>query len=198
MRYLLKQGVKCIEEGSLARVWQHTKERPIGIITAFRSRYTLKENRARNQRLVSMVRAAGFGYFRLKRHYVEGFGTGQTRDVAEESFLVMGAEGPDKGRLRALLVRAGSEFFQDAVLYKDATSPTAFLLGTSSQDEDGNPVTFPGKGKEVAVGEWKPSRIAQFYSTLRGGRTFVFESIEDESVMGAWAEHACRRSGAEM
>jgi hypothetical protein len=44
-------------------------------------------------------------------------------------------------------------------------------------------------GKEVSVGEFKPMKVGEFYSKMRG-RTFVFESYgEQMSWMEAYAEY---------
>lgn len=164
-----------LDEASLVRLYQHTVDRNIGIVTAFRGRYTLPENRTRNGKLISDIRAAGFGYYKMQGHYIEGHKTANEKDVHEESYFIIGEKGNDSGKLKGFLKKAGAKYNQDSILYKPFDKKDAVLIGTQATDEDGNSVDFPGLGKEVSVGEFKPMKINQFYSKMRG-KTFVFES----------------------
>ena len=175
-----------LEEGSLSRIYRHTIDRNIGMLTAFRGRYSRADNRKRNSQLESDIRSAGFGFFRIDGHYVEGFGSDRERDVREEVFLVIGDKGNDNGRLKGFLRKAGAKYNQDSVFYKPFEGK-AVLIGTQAKDEDGNAVEFPGLGVEFAVGEFKPMKMGQFYSKMKG-RAFVFEHYEvADSLMSAWA-----------
>lgn len=173
-----------LDEASLARLYQHTIERNIGIITAFRGRYTKSENLSRNSVLQSEIRNAGFGYYRMEGHYIEGFGSEASKDVKEQSFLVIGSSGKDNGNLKGFLKKFGAKHNQDSILYKAFDSKNAVLIGTQGKDEDGNAVEFPGNNKEVTAGEFKPMKVSQFYSKMRG-KPFVFESY---SVQMTWME----------
>ena len=65
-------------------------------------------------------------------------------------------------------------------------------MGTQSKDEEGNPVEFPGMGVEVNVGEFKPMKVNQFYSRMKG-KPFVFESYGVQMTwMEAYAEYIRR------
>jgi hypothetical protein len=173
-----------LDEASLVRLYGHTKERNIGVVTAFRGRYTLPENRSRNASLKSDIRGMGFGYYKMDGHYIEGFGTNNAKDSHEEVFFVIGDKGNDSGKLKGFLKKVGAKYNQDSILYKPSNSPTAVLIGTQSKDEDGNPVTFPGMGNEVTAGEFHPMKLGQFYSKMKG-RSFVFESY---SIQKTWIE----------
>jgi len=178
-----------LNEFNFARLFQHLENRNVGILTAFRSRYTLKENRARNKQLETKIRAAGFGYTRAQGHYIEGFETASAIDAHEEVFIVIGDPGDDSGKLKGFLKTWGKQFNQDSVLYKEFGNESTILIGTQSHDEDGNSVNFPGLNKEVTVGSWHPNKMGQFYTKMKG-RKFVFESNEYPiSVMGALAKH---------
>ena len=177
-------NIHQLDEASLSRLYQHTIDRNIGIITAFRGRYTKSENLSRNSNLQADIRAAGFGFYRMEGHYIEGFGSEVSKDVKEQSFLVIGEKGNDNGKLKGTLKKLGSKYNQDSILYKAFDSKNALLIGTQGEDEDGNPVEFPGLGKEVSVGEFKPMKVNQFYSKMKG-KPFVFESY---AVQMTWME----------
>ena len=175
-----------LEEGSLSRIYRHTIDRNIGMLTAFRGRYSRADNRRRNAQLESDIRSAGFGFFRIDGRYVEGFGGENPRDVREEVFLVIGDGGDDNGRLKGFMRKWGAKYNQDSVFFKPFEGK-AVLIGTQSKDEDGNAVEFPGMGVEFPVGECKPMKMGQFYSRMKG-RPFVFEQYEvADSLMSAWA-----------
>ena len=181
-----------LDEGSIARLYQHTIDRNIGIVTAFRGRYTKTENLARNAKLQSDIRGAGFGFYRLEGHYIEGFGSEASKDMKEQSFLVVGDLKEDSGRLKGMLKKWGAKWNQDSVLYKSNTGKNAVLMGTQSKDEEGNPVEFPGMGVEVNIGEFKPMKVNQFYSRMKG-KPFVFESYGVQMTwMEAYAEYIRR------
>jgi hypothetical protein len=180
--------MRVLDEASLSRLYQHTLERNIGIITAFRGRYPVSENKARNAKLQAEIRAAGFGFYRVDGHYIEGYGSEVSKDVREQAFLVIGDTGDDRGRLKGFLRKAGTRYNQDSVLYKSFDGK-AVLIGTQGKDEDGNPVEFPGLGKEFSVGEFKPMKVSQFYSKMKG-KPFVFESYQEaDTFNGAWLRY---------
>ena len=166
-----------LNEASISRLWKHTQERNIGIVTAFRGRYTKQENLKRNAQLRNDIRAAGYGFYTIEGHYIEGYGSEASKDVKEQSFLVIGDKGDDSGRLKGFLKKAGAKYNQDSIFYKKFDD-TAVLIGTQSKDEDGNAVTFPGKNTEFTVGKFQPMKMGQFYSKMRG-KPFVFESYEE-------------------
>lgn len=177
-----------LNEASISRLWKHTQERNIGIVTAFRGRYTKQENLKRNAQLRNDIRAAGYGFYTIEGHYIEGYGSETSKDVKEQSFLVIGDKGDDSGRLKGFLKKAGAKYNQDSIFYKKFDD-TAVLIGTQSKDEDGNAVTFPGKNTEFTVGKFQPMKMGQFYSKMRG-KPFVFESYEEaQGFFEKWLNH---------
>lgn len=177
-----------LNEASISRLWKHTQERNIGIVTAFRGRYTKQENLKRNAQLRNDIRAAGYGFYTIEGHYIEGYGSEASKDVKEQSFLVIGDKGDDSGRLKGFLKKAGAKYNQDSIFYKKFDD-TAVLIGTQSKDEDGNAVTFPGKNTEFTVGKFQPMKMGQFYSKMRG-KPFVFESYEEaQGFFEKWLNH---------
>lgn len=174
-----------LDEASMIRLHKHTLERNIGIITAYRGRYPVSENKRRNSMLQADIRSAGYGFYNVEGHYIEGYGSEVSKDVKERAFLVIGDKGNDNGKLKGLLKKWGAKYNQDSVLYK-SFDEKAMLIGTQSKDEDGNAVEFPGMNKEVSVGDFKPMKISQFYSKMKG-KPFVFESYQEaDSFMTAW------------
>ena len=184
MEYMDNIRMHQLDEGSLVRLYQHTIDRNIGIITAFRGRYTKQENLSRNGKLQAEIRSAGFGFYRMEGHYIEGFGSEASKDVKEQSFLVIGDKGNDNGKLKGILKKLGGKYNQDSILYKSFGVKNAMLIGTQSSDEEGNPVEFPGYNNEISVGEFKPMKVNQFYSKMKG-RPFVFESY---GMQMSWME----------
>ena len=177
-----------LNEASISRLWKHTQERNIGIVTAFRGRYTKQENLKRNAQLRNDIRAAGYGFYTIEGHYIEGYGSEASKDVKEQSFLVIGDKGDDSGRLKGFLKKAGAKYNQDSIFYKKFDD-TAVLIGTQSKDEDGNAVTYPGKNTEFTVGKFQPMKMGQFYSKMRG-KPFVFESYEEaQGFFEKWLNH---------
>jgi beta-glucosidase/6-phospho-beta-glucosidase/beta-galactosidase len=177
--------MQVLDEASLIRLWQHTQERNIGIVTAYRGRYPVSENKKRNAQLQADIRSAGFGFYKVEGHYIEGYGSEVSKDVKEQAFLVIGEKGNDSGKLKGLLKKWGAKYNQDSVLYKSFDGK-GLLIGTQAKDEDGNAVDFPGFGKEVSVGDFKPMKVSQFYSKMKG-KPFVFESYQEaDSFMTAW------------
>jgi hypothetical protein len=158
----------CVVEvaTSLGRIYQHTKERSIGAMTAFRGEYSLKENRERNEELKKKIREAGFGYVKVKGSYVENKGTEKENLVSEESFIVVG--GKDKAsaaKLKKFLEGAGKEYMQDSILFKPHDSEDASLVFTAGKDA----------GTTYNVGKWHPTNATEFFSQLKKGKSFEFK-----------------------
>lgn len=145
---------------SLSRVYQHTKERNIGALTAFRNEYSLQENRERNKGLEKSIRDAGYGFIRVKGRYIENRGTDKEVPVDEESFIVIGGKtDEDKNKLNAFLTKLGAEYQQDSVLFKPYDDSEAHLVFTTGKD----------KGTSFSVGEWAPTNLGEYFSVLGKG-----------------------------
>jgi hypothetical protein len=161
---------QLINEVNLGRVYQHTQNRNIGMITAHRGEYEAGENNQRNQELEDSIRKAGFGYVKVRGRYIENHGTENANPVDEHSFLVIGKQGNDNGELLSFLKNHGEKYEQDSILHKSHDSETAQLHGTK---EGG----YPGMGETVDVGKFHPSRAGEFHTVLRNRKTFSFESF---------------------
>lgn len=161
---------RLLNEASLSRIYQHSTESNIGMLTAYRGQYSVKQNEDRNSKLKSDILSMGFGYVPVVGHYIENPGTPNEQKVKEQSFLVISSAN-DSGKLKNFLKRAGEKYDQDSVLYKDSSNEEAVLIGTASG-------RWPGLGQEEKIGKWHPNRIGTYYSQMKGHRTFTFESVE--------------------
>lgn len=150
---------------SLSRVYQHTKERSIGALTAFRNEYSLQENRERNKELEKSIRDAGYGFIKVKGRYIENRGTDREVPVDEESFIIVGGKSDeDKAKLNHFLVDLGKQYEQDSILFKPYDSSEAALVFTSGNEA----------GSTFNVGEWSPTNLGEYFSVLGKGRSFEF------------------------
>lgn len=155
---------------SLSRIWQHTTESNIGIMTAFRGEFDAAQNEKRNRELMSEIRAVGLGYTQVSGYYIENLGQEDEQKVQEKSFFITSTAN-DGGKLKNFLTRMGVKFNQDSVFYKSASSPSGILIGTASG-------RYPGLGTEVEVGKFSPQKVGQYYTRMKGDRTFTFESVD--------------------
>jgi hypothetical protein len=156
---------------SLSRVYNHTMNRNIGMITAHRGDLSPEENKKRNEGLKHEIRKH-FGYIPVHGSYVENKGTPHERHVKEHSFLVIGKKGHDAGHLKGFLKQHGEKYGQDSVLYKPHDDENAHLIGTNDTPD-------LKKGESVSIGKWHPNRTSDYMSKLRKSgagraRTFVF------------------------
>lgn len=155
---------------SLSRIWQHSNESNIGMITAYRGEFDVKQNNARNKELASLIRQAGFGYVQVTGFYIENLGQNDERKVQEKSFLVM-SSATDSSKLRDFLIKMGIKFNQDSIFYKDASKDKGVLIGTASG-------RWPGMKVEVVAGKFTPQKLGTYYTKMKGDRKFTFESVE--------------------
>lgn len=161
---------QSLQEINLSRLWDHTQNRTIGIVSACRGEHTEAENKNRTRKLEMDIRSAGFGFVKLTGYYVENLGKEDEVHVKEYPFLII-AEDSDKAKLKKFIVAVGKKYTQDSVLYKEA-SKDAHLIGTAAG-------VWPGLGKEESVGQWHPNRIGMFYSKMKNTKTFTFEEYKN-------------------
>lgn len=159
-----------LHELNLGRIYQHSVDSNVGMITAYRGEFDLETNEKRNRELQSAIRSNGFGYVPVTGFYVENPGQEDEQKVQEKSFLVISNKN-DANKLKYFLMRMGAKYNQDSVLYKDHATDKAILIGTA-------PGRWPGKNTEVEAGRFVAQKIGQFYTKMRNHKTFVFESVE--------------------
>lgn len=158
---------KTLHESSIGRIYQHSKESTIGILSAERRDNKPEVNRAHTAQLENLIRSNGFGFIHLKGYWIENQGKPNEVKVVENSFLIISNKN-DNGKLKGFMKSAGSKFNQEAVIYKEA-GKNAIIIGTTANG-------YPGLGKEENIGDLKPNKIGPMYSKMRNHKTFVFES----------------------
>jgi hypothetical protein len=155
---------------SLSRIWQHTKESNIGMITAYRGEFDVRTNDSRNQKLAAELRSNGFGYIQVTGFYIENLGQEDEKPVTEKTFFVT-SYANDNDKLKNFLVKMGAKYNQDSIFYKAADSEQATLIGTTAG-------RWSGLKTVVNVGKFVPQKLGMYYTKMKGDRKFTFESIE--------------------
>lgn len=166
-RLITTKGVQKIDESSLSRVWKHANN-GFAILTAFRDEYDDEENKKRNRKLQKEIRSRGYGYFKLDGHWVENIDDDDKEnvDVAEESFFIPIGDKDTETFEQDIMdfIHWDSELPQDAAVIKTPDDDEVHLLWKN--------------GDKDPIGNFKPDSVAQAYSKMKGGRTFVFEKIQ--------------------
>lgn len=207
-----------LTETSLARIHKHSMDRNIGMISAFRKAYGLKENLERTKQLEAKIRANNLAFIKLKGRYIEGYGTKGQKDPSDEvSLLVIGSNSDDGGFLKGLMKKLGREFNQDSILFKPYDDEKAVLIGTNEANEFGEP-TWPGLNNVVSIGKFHPMKAGEFHTVMTqtqpekllkkdlektpkktlpsDPKTFTFESYEvEKSFFEAWGDFLQRKMG---
>ncbi|TPI65539.1 hypothetical protein FJ420_11720 [Mesorhizobium sp. B3-1-3] len=149
-------------ESSLSRVWHHTHNSNIGLITAFQKAAATQENPERNSELAAAIRGR-FGYIKVRGRLVAENGVDTGKSIDDESFLLVG-NSDDSGNMLGFLRQQGQRFEQNCVLYKPHNNENAYILGTR---EGG----FPRLRQKHKAGLWHPNRMAEYYPLLFGAET---------------------------
>ena len=166
----MKTFKQFLNESSLSRVYQHTQDRNIGLITAHRKEFTPEENKTRNSQLKNDIHKAGFGHVHVRGSYIENKGAPQEKKVDEHSFLVIGKKGNDSGNLKGFLQKHGEKYGQDSIFHKEHNETRGNLIGTPHSEK-----AFPAYHEHHDVGVFHPSKIGDYHSTMRGKRSFTFD-----------------------
>ncbi len=162
---------QILQESNLARLLSHTNNRNIGLISASRAEYTKKENLKNHNELKSIIRDNGYGYIPVTGNYIENYRTSYANPVTEKTFIIIGDEGEDNNKLKNFIIHHGIKYSQDSVLYKKYNTNNAILIGTNNG-------IYPGFGKEISVGEFRPDKIGETFSMLKNKKTFMFTTTE--------------------
>lgn len=170
-----------LNETSLSRVWQHVNSnKPLAIMTAYRNEHTTQENKQRNLELSKLVREQGWGYFWVDGYWVEDQGTDKETKVVERSLFIIANE-KEEDKLFSQVKKWIKKYNQDAAVVKKAEDKNVFLLFKD--------------GEFKQIGKWTPGKVAQAYSKLKNGRTFVFENAWVEgNVMSRFAKYHSEKS----
>jgi hypothetical protein len=156
-----------LDEASLGRVYQHVSGdknvKSWGMITAYRSANTPKENRNLNKELANSLRSKGLGFFKVEGRWREcqdvnvkyaDCPNDKLVDSIEITYFVPNIS-------MDLVHKLGKKYDQDSVLYGGSeTKGNAHLIFRDGSHDD--------------VGKFHPNTIQQAYSKMKGGRTFAF------------------------
>lgn len=160
---VISEEVNSLYESSWSRVLHWMETHDIATITAFRSeltnvtkntyipdgtgvgyRFSLAENRERNQKLKASLLAHHYGVTSIYGSWIEGIAGSNSREVAEESYFVVNLN--DDPNFYENLFRLSEYFNQDSFLFKERGSDTAVLVGTNMSG-------FPVYGKQAIAGQ---------------------------------------------
>jgi hypothetical protein len=181
-----------IDESSLSRLYSKMKEYNCGTITAFRdardcgkgTKYTKKENLARNKSLLAKLMTKHYGVTRVKGYYIENYNTPYAIEVGKTVFLVMDLH--DTGNLRRDLLRLGEEFKQDSILFVPKSGKQGTLIGAGKCPE-----SYPGFHKTDSLKNPIFGEKGEFYTRVNGRPFVLEESVEEihppQNVMGKYA-----------
>jgi len=178
-----------VVETSLNRIWYHSDNHDIAIISASRvtskdclsysqekeegENYTPKENRERNGRLKNLLLSLNFGVTEVSGTWVDDFGKTTQKEYNEQSFFVVNREDIPTEDFNKKLIQFGKFFCQDSILLKPK-GKDAYLYGTNRSD-------YPGLNRKEKIGSPKWGKESQFMTRVgKSKKPFTF--MEDFNV----------------
>lgn len=178
--------MRRINEKSLSRTYSHMQEHDTGLITAYRSEFSKRENQQRNRNLLARLQSKRYGVTSMKGSYIENYGTKDAIEVGEHVFFVVDLA--DRGTLKADLTELGEMFDQDSVLFVPQGGEVGYLIGTSKREN-----AWPNYGEVVRVGTPIFGEEGEFFTRVRN-RPFVLSMTEMKEMVlpeGYFARFAC-------
>ena len=159
-------------EAKFSRVFQYVEDdkRDFGILSAFRSVNSEKENKARHEELKKLVRSMGYGFIEMRGGYRgdEGF--------AEELSLLI------PNITKREIVALGRKYQQHSVMYKN--NKDFYYIGTNEEAGIGKVLMRFRKGEGQNNLELAKHKVIDFFSALKKGpdrdTKFVFAAKPDE------------------
>lgn len=152
---------QLMDEASLNRINKHFKTSGFGIVTAYRTDNSLKQNKANQKTLENAIRSAGFGFIRVQGVWDEKLGKGPESEPALFIPAKIKGGGVDSVGLRELVIKQGIKYNQDAVVWGGLEGKVE-LIATH---------TNFGPVRKVVM-RWDkliPKAIGQMYSRLKKG-----------------------------
>ena len=146
-----------LNEVSLGRVYQHVQKEKVeswAILTSYRDENKPSKNKSDFKRLQQQIRSADLGFFKLVGHGQEEDEDGEVQSVKEPSLFVPGID-------YKFAVKLMKEYNQFAIVFSGPETGDKIVL-------------LEQNGKQTDLGKFKPQKIAQFYSKVKG-KSFVFE-----------------------
>jgi len=188
-------------ETSLGRIWQHHRQAGFAIITAWRGERPeagddAKKLRVLNEKalsgLKSDIKSGGFGFTPVEGVGQEELG-GKIIQAPEPSLLIpnvkRGGGQAKEGELRGLMLKLGKKYDQTAVLLHDP--------------ESGTEIVSPSGTVLDRAKKFSPNTIGQFFTRLRGNRTFRLEDLawwglRYSDPPGGWIEGMAMENGGRV
>lgn len=159
----MKSYKQYLNEGAgLSRIVQHMRERPFGVVSAFRNEYSRKENLERTKEMQAMVRKAGYGYIRMEGGWIED----GDKEVVENSIFIIGDPDQDILEFGGFVNDVGIAFQQEAVIVGDMQAVN---------------LVYPNGNTEQigTVDKIETTSVGQYFSKIKGKKFAFAESIED-------------------
>jgi hypothetical protein len=183
-----------LNESSLSRLRKHMQEHDSGTITAFRGKFTKKENEDRNYRLRAKLHDKRYDITSVKGSCIENYGSPNAEEVGEDVFFVVDSN--DTGNLEKDLRELGSKYCQDFIMIIPKGGTTGIMWGTSKPEcESKNPYPKYGEKEVLPNAVW--GKEGQFMTKVRG-RPFIFKEsyeegdiVEYELPQGYTARYGC-------
>jgi hypothetical protein len=154
-----------------------------GIISAFRTSTTSckggdigfspneNDNKSRNKHLKATLMFLGYGVIGIKGTYVEFFLSNKRIVVKEDSYFVVNLS--NDPMFIKNIEKLGEVFCQDNVLIIECGGNHNYFVGTNNS-------VFPGFGKEISVGIFKPETEPDM--TEFKGRPFVLDTLRSMQI----------------
>jgi hypothetical protein len=175
MNYL-EEGI--LNEAGLSRVLSHAKN-PFAVLTSFRDKYTLKQNRDRNKKLEGDLRSIRAGGIKLIGHWEEAPDgmdwkeakkLGKVEDIVEESYFIPKPKDVSVEEFRENILKLVKKYDQDAAVFGDGKM--VYLL-------------FPDNSDMKLGPKLTADKMGQAWSKVRRGSgrkvPFVFEGTINPS-----------------
>jgi len=184
----LKEAVETpstMQEASLSRIWQHHKKGAFVILTSWRgpehkpksmtAQEWLDLNRKVLAQLKQQIRGAGYGFIPAEGVGQEKTAAGEQYEAKEPVLIVPNPAGPDPDRsfLRQALKwgkapGGHADFRQDYVFYHTVDESGQALSAIVNPAQSADQVKFK---------KFKPGDISDYYTRIRGGRSFAYEWV---------------------
>ena|SRR3990167_574389 len=177
---LQSKNKKELNELSLSRAYQHfinskTDNKSFAILTSWEHKLNGEPNgtvlnQSNFKKLCNVLKSNKLGYSLIKGHWSDTDPkTNQKRIYDEPSLFVVGIT-------FELAMKIMGQFNQQGILY-------------AGPETDGEVTGISNTGERVKIGKFVPNKIADYFSELKGARTFVFEYSSANGFMNAMIRH---------
>lgn len=109
---MIKLSEKRIKESSLSRLVSKIQSGDCGTITAFRKKFSKKENQIRNKVLLNKLLSHGYSVTAVDGTYIENYNTPEAKEVKENVFFVHNIS--ERRDLKKDIISLGKQLDQDS------------------------------------------------------------------------------------